>query len=75
MVTTVPPAVEPLDVDRPVTLGSDTALAVNWSALLVLDVPLGVTTVTSTVPAAWDGAVAKIRSSEMTWKSSTRWPR
>jgi hypothetical protein len=68
-VTTVPPAVEPLKVDRPVTVGSAGALAVNWSALLVVDVPLGVVTVTSTVPAARAGAVASMASSDSTVKS------
>jgi hypothetical protein len=37
---------------------------VNWSALEVLDVPLGVVTVTWTVPAAWAGDVAMSLLSE-----------
>jgi hypothetical protein len=48
---------------------------VNWSALLVADVPLGVVTVTSTVPAGWAGAVAMISVSDSTKKSAGTVPK
>jgi hypothetical protein len=55
MVTVVPPAVGPPVGEMLVTVGA--AKKVNWSALLVADVPPGVVTVTSTVPAVWAGDV------------------
>jgi hypothetical protein len=44
-----------------VTVGTLGALNVNWSAAPVVDVPLGVTTVMSTVPAASAGETAVIK--------------
>jgi hypothetical protein len=41
---------------------------VNWSADPVADDPVGEVTTMSTVPAAWDGAVAVIDVSELTVK-------
>jgi hypothetical protein len=47
---------------------------VNRSADPVADVPLGVVTVTSTVPAAWAGAVAVSRPSALTVKVAATLP-
>jgi hypothetical protein len=61
MVTVVPPAVVPVVGEMPVTVGVVTAAVyVYWSADEVADVPPGVVTVTSTVPAEPAGAVAVI---------------
>jgi hypothetical protein len=65
-VTPVPPAVLPEPGLTPVTAGTGAAVYVNWSAAAAGDVPLGVVTVTSTVPAAWGGAVAVIDVAELT---------
>src|SRR5262245_52945886 len=54
--TTVPPSVGPLLVPRALTAGADGADQVNWSALLVEEVPFWVTTVTWAVPAEPAGA-------------------
>jgi hypothetical protein len=55
-VTTVPPAIGPPAGETTVTTGA--AMYVKWSAELVAEVPPGVVTVTSTVPAEPAGAVA-----------------
>jgi hypothetical protein len=44
----------------PVTEGAVAALYVKWSLDPVADVPLGVVTVRSTVPAAWGGATGDL---------------
>jgi hypothetical protein len=61
----VPPAVLPEVVSRLVTAGTAAVDAVNWSALDVDDVPLGVTTVICQVPAGKPGAVAMMALSEI----------
>jgi hypothetical protein len=68
IVTSVPPPVLPDDGLIPVTAGRDAATKVNWSADEVVEVPLGVVTVMSTVPAARAGDVAVIWLSERTVK-------
>jgi hypothetical protein len=68
MVTTVPPAVVPEERLRLVTDGKDALEYVKWSLLETLEVPFGVTTVTSTVPAACGGATAVNWLSEFTMK-------
>jgi hypothetical protein len=60
------PGVPPDVADRLVTAGTAAAVAVKWSAEPVLDVPLGVVTVRSTVPAAKLGAVARRAPSDST---------
>jgi len=53
MVTLVPPDIDPLVVDRPVTFGGlwnmNWPVYVNWSSDEVVDVPKSFATVTSTV--------------------------
>ena len=66
MVTVVPPECGPLVGLRPVTAGA--ATYVNLSVLTAGLVPAGVVTLTSTVPAAWAGLVAKRAISETTLK-------
>jgi hypothetical protein len=56
IVTAVPPAIGPPAGETPVTTGA--AMYVKWSAELVAEVPPGVVTVTSTVPASPAGEVA-----------------
>ena len=68
IVITLPPEVLPEVADRPVIAGADGALHVNRSADPVDDVPLGVVTVMSYVPAACAGATAVIWMSEVTVK-------
>jgi hypothetical protein len=63
IVTVVPPPVGPTEGLTPVTAG--TFWKVNWSAELVADVPPGVTTVTSTVPAEPAGEVVVMEVSEL----------
>lgn len=61
MTTEVPPAVVPLVVTRLVTWGTSTGLVkINWSAVVVAEVPALDTTVTSTVPGLWLGLTAVI---------------
>jgi hypothetical protein len=64
IVTFVPPIIGPLVGERPVTVGA--ATYVNSSAAVTADVPLGVVTVTSTVPAFPIGEVAVIEVEETT---------
>jgi hypothetical protein len=52
IVTVVPPAMPPEVGVTPVTAGAGAAAYVNRSAVVVADVPLGVVTVMSTIPAA-----------------------
>jgi hypothetical protein len=54
--TVVPPPLGPEVVFRPVTVGAAAAVWVNLSAEEVVEVPLGVVTVMSTVPAVPAGA-------------------
>jgi hypothetical protein len=56
MVTDVPPVLEPDIGDTEDTVGA--VSYTNWSPEFVIDVPEGVVTVTSTVPALSAGAVA-----------------
>jgi len=58
IVTVVRPAVLPEVGLMAVMVGTVGALKVNWSAELVADVPLGVTTVMSTIAAASAGEIA-----------------
>jgi len=58
MVTVVRPAVLPEVGLIAVMVGTPGATNVNWSPVLVVDVPLGVTTVMSTIAAASAGEVA-----------------
>jgi hypothetical protein len=67
-ITTVPPAVVPDEVPSAVTAGAAGALYVNRSADPVEDVPLGVVTVMSTVPAVPAGATAVNAVSDSTVK-------
>jgi hypothetical protein len=64
-VTTVRPAVLPDMGLIPVTVGVDPAVYVNWSALPVDDLPLGVTTVMSMVPTVPMGSMAVNAVSEI----------
>jgi hypothetical protein len=68
--TAVPPAVGPAFGLTAVTVGAPAAVEVKWSALPVLEVPPKVVTVTSTVPAASDGATATTCESELAVKSA-----
>jgi hypothetical protein len=58
MVTDVLPAVGPIIGEIPLTVGMP--IYENWSADDVAEVPPGVVTVTSMVPAAWPGLVTVI---------------
>jgi len=62
--TTVPPATGPEPGDTALTAGR--VMNVNWSAGEVTDVPFGVDTVTSTVPAACAGVTTEIEVAELT---------
>src|SRR5438445_225859 len=66
MVTALPPAVGPAVGEAEVTVGR--ATKVYWSAEPVADVPPGVTTVMSTVPADSAGATAVILVADTTVK-------
>jgi hypothetical protein len=66
MVTAMPPPVLPEVGLTAVTVGAAGAVKVNWSAVPVVDVPLGVVTVMSTVAADSAGEVAVIAESEVT---------
>src|SRR5712692_359867 len=68
-VTVVPPPLVPDDGLTAVTVGPATALYAKWSADPVVDVPVGVVTVISTVPAVPAGARAVSALSERTVKS------
>jgi hypothetical protein len=68
MVTGVAPVVDPEEGATDVTVGG--AAKMNWSLALVGEVPLGLVTVTSTVPAAWAGEVVVISVSETTVKDA-----
>jgi hypothetical protein len=68
--TGVPPAPVPLDGLMLVMAGALGADTVKWSAEPVLDVPLGVVTVMSTVPAASAGAITVSDVSEVTSKTA-----
>jgi hypothetical protein len=70
-VVTVPPAVVPAVILRLLTDGAVALEYVKWSLLEVADVPLGVITVTSTVPAASGGDTAVNRLSVLTMKLVT----
>ncbi len=65
MVTTVPPWVVPEVGLTEVTVGAGVT-KVKWSAGEVAEVPAGVVTVVSTVPAASAGVVAVIEVDELT---------
>src|SRR5690349_22825747 len=61
-VSTVPPRVGPADTDSRVTVGGSTtggATYENRATDVTGDVPPGVTTRTSTAPAAWAGTVTR----------------
>ena len=58
MVTEIPPAVEPVFGETPVTVGTEAATYMKWSEVPVEDIPLGVVTVMSMVPALPAGEVA-----------------
>jgi hypothetical protein len=58
MVTTVPPPVLPEVGEMAATVGTAAAVVVNWSALPLAEVPLGVVTVMSKVPNGSGGATA-----------------
>src|SRR4051794_8245414 len=66
MVTLVPPAAGPEEGATLVTVGA--LVNVYWSFSRVAEVPLGVVTVTSTVPAECAGAVAVIDVALLTVK-------
>ena len=68
IVTTVPPAVLPLVGLTLVTAGAAAAVYVKWSEAETADVPVGLLTTTSTVPAASAGEKAVIEVSELTVK-------
>ncbi len=70
MVTAVPPPVLPEVGLTAVTVGAAGAVKVNWSEAEVVDVPLGVVTVMSTVAADSAGEVAVIAESEVTVKET-----
>src|SRR5947207_15940265 len=73
MVSLVPPPVGPDVTLSPVTDGTPVAVVkVKWSAVPLADVPHGVTTVTSTVPAAATGLTAVIDESELMVKEVAR---
>jgi hypothetical protein len=65
-VTLVPPPVLPLVGVTLVTEGADAVVKVKWSEAETAELPLGVCTVTSTVPVASGGDVAVIELSEFT---------
>jgi hypothetical protein len=67
-VTTVPPDDEPDVGVIAVTAGTAAAVYVNRSAVAMAEVPVGVVTVTSTVPAAWGGAVTSMDVSDRIMK-------
>ncbi len=75
IVTSVPPTVPPLLGLTALTVGLDAALSTKWSALEVEDVPEVVVTVTSTVPAAWAGAVAKSTPSDRNVNAAATLPK
>src|SRR5579872_2666628 len=65
IVMTSPPFTEPLDLSRPLTTGGlPTAVKVKRSPAVVSELPLLLLTVTSTVPRAAAGAVARIAPSD-----------
>lgn len=66
IVTTLPPAAEPVVGVSAETAGAGAAVTVNWSALEVDEVPAVVVTVIWIVPAVSGGAVAVICVSEST---------
>jgi hypothetical protein len=66
--TSVPPPVPPELRLSPVTLGAVPVENVNWSEDETAEVPVGVVTVTSTVPAGSVGATAVIEVLETTVK-------
>jgi hypothetical protein len=68
IVTGVPPAVGPDVGETALTVGS--AANLKWSAGEMAEVPPGVVTVTSTVPAAWAGEVVVILLLETTVKET-----
>jgi hypothetical protein len=70
MVTAVPPPVLPEVGLTAVTVGVDGAVYVKWSEEEVVEVPLGVVTVMSTVAAASAGEVAVMVESETTVKET-----
>ena len=74
IVTGVPPAVDPVLVLRPVTLGADAAEYVNRPAEVGGDDPLYVVTVTSTTPAYSAGVVALICVSDTTVNVASKPP-
>jgi hypothetical protein len=72
-VTSVPPIVLPDVGVIAVTTGLAAAVYVNRSAPTIGDVPEGVVTVMSTIPAAWGGAVAMTWVSDSTVKLLAAW--
>jgi hypothetical protein len=74
MVTTVPPVVLPLLRLNAVTLGAVPAEYVKWSLDDTADVPVGVVTTTSTVPAAIGGDTAVIAVDEFTTNDAASTP-
>jgi hypothetical protein len=69
IVIVLPPAVGPEAGEIPVI--SVPGRKVNWSAGVTALVPSGVTTVTSTVPSAWEAVVVVISVSETTVKTKS----
>jgi hypothetical protein len=68
MLTELPPTVYPLLGLTPVTVGDPALLNVNWSANEVVEVPLTLDTVISTVAAVSGGLTAVIDVSELIMK-------
>jgi hypothetical protein len=65
MLTDVPPFVLPEVGPTPVTVGA-LAVYVNWSAEVTGELPVVVSTTTSTTPALWAGAIAMIIDEDVT---------
>src|SRR5712692_1459229 len=68
IVTAAPPPETPVDGLSELIVGAETALYVKWSADPVVEVPVGVVTVMSMVPAAPAGEEATMEVSEITVK-------
>jgi hypothetical protein len=73
-VTTVPPAVVPLFKLSADTVGAVPVVYVNWSEDETAEVPVGVVTTTSTVPAAKGGDTAVMDESEFTTNDAASTP-
>jgi hypothetical protein len=74
MVTTVPPALVPVEALKPLIVGLVDAVYENWSALEIGDSPAAFTTVTSTVPPRWAGATTVREVDELSVKDETNKP-